>query len=156
FGWANAWRALCWARLKNGDKAYQLLVNNLTPSRGKSNGTAANFFDIYQLGESGVFQIDANYGTPAAMLEMLLYSRPGRIELLPALPKAWPGGRVTGIGAHGGFVVDLTWAHGRPTEVTVRSIGGHRTEVAHGGVVRAVMLAPGGHHTWRWGASSKG
>ena len=51
FGWANAWRSLCWARLKNADKAYQLIVNNLRPSTDGSNGTAANLFDIYELGK---------------------------------------------------------------------------------------------------------
>lgn len=132
FGWANAWRALCWDRLKDGEKAYRLLANNLAPSRGDTNGTAPNLFDVYRLPGQGVFQIDANFGMPAAMLDMLLYSRSGRIELLPALPHAWPGGRVTGIGARGGFLVDLTWAQARPTEVVVHSIGGSRTTLVHG------------------------
>ena len=144
YGWANAWRALCWARLKNGDKAYRLLLNNLAPSRGDANGTAPNLFDVYPLSKRGVFQIDANYGMPAAMLEMLLYSRPGRIELLPALPRAWPRGRISGIGARGGFVVDLAWADGRVTEVTLRSVGGTATTLVHGDQSMSVTLARGG------------
>jgi alpha-L-fucosidase 2 len=149
FGWANAWRSLCWARLKNAEKAYQLIVNNLRPSTGGSNGTAANLFDIYELGQgNGVFQIDANFGTPAAVIEMLLYSRPGHLELLPALPDAWAkSGSVQGIGARGGFVVDLRWRDGKPTEARVRSVGGRTTTVAHGGASRSVSLEPGGSVT---------
>ncbi|MGW2384797.1 glycosyl hydrolase family 95 catalytic domain-containing protein [Streptomyces sp. NPDC001658] len=145
FGWANAWRSLCWARLKNPEKAYQLIVNNLRPSTGGGNGTAFNLFDIYELGEgNGVFQIDANFGTPAAAIEMLLYSRPGHVELLPALPEAWAhSGFLTGAGARGGFVVDLHWQDGRPTRARIRSVGGRTTTVAYGGTTRTVRLTPG-------------
>lgn len=147
FGWGNAWRALCWARLKDGEAAYRLLANNLAPSSGDRNGTAMNLLDVYALGDAGVFQIDSNYGTPAAMLEMLLYSRPGHIELLPALPRAWPAGRVTGIGARGGFEVDLAWRDGRPAEVVLRSVGGTRTTVAFQGASVLVRLPRGASRT---------
>ncbi|MGW1723579.1 glycosyl hydrolase family 95 catalytic domain-containing protein [Streptomyces sp. NPDC002306] len=145
FGWANAWRALCWARLKNADKAYQLIANNLRPSVDGSNGTAFNLFDIYEVERGrGIFQIDANFGTPAAMSEMLLYSRPGHLELLPALPEAWAAhGSLTGVAARGGFVVDLHWRDGTPTTVRIRSVGGRTTTVAYGGVSRTVDLGPG-------------
>ncbi len=64
------------------------------------------------------------------MLEMLLYSRPGRIEVLPALPHAWSAhGEVRGIRARGGFSLDIAWREGRATEVSVRSLGGTSTEV---------------------------
>jgi alpha-L-fucosidase 2 len=151
FGWANAWRGLCWARLKDADKAYQLFVNNLRPSADGSNGTAPNLFDIYELGPGdGVFQIDANFGTPAAVVEMLLYSRPGHLELLPALPDAWAAsGSVRGVGARGGFVVDLSWRDGKPTEVRIRSVGGRTTTVAHGDTSRSVTLRPGASVTLR-------
>ncbi|WP_369914054.1 glycoside hydrolase N-terminal domain-containing protein [Xanthomonas sp. NCPPB 3005] len=151
FGWACAWRALCWARLGEAERAYALVATNLKPSIVHSNGTAPNFFDIYDLSQhgdptlGGVFQIDANFGTPAAMLEMLLYSRPGHIALLPALPKAWAErGRVTGIGARGGFVVDLEWRDGKATRIALRSVGGTRTEIAFNGTRRTVELAKGG------------
>jgi alpha-L-fucosidase 2 len=145
FGWANAWRSLCWSRLKDADKAYQLVVRNLRPSDNGSNGTSPNLFDIYQVEEGrGIFQIEANFGTPAAILEMLLYSRPGHLELLPALPAAWAAsGKVTGAGARGGFVVDLSWRDGKPTEARIRSVGGRTTTVAYGGTSRTVTLKPG-------------
>ncbi|MFC8513053.1 glycoside hydrolase N-terminal domain-containing protein [Streptomyces sp. NPDC057257] len=149
FGWANAWRSLCWARLKNADKAYQLIVTNLRPSTDGSNGTAPNLFDIYEVSQGrGIFQIDANFGTPAAVSEMLLYSRPGHLELLPALPDAWSAaGSLTGAPARGGFVVDLRWRDGRPTEAHIRSVGGRTTTVAYGGTSRTVTLRPGGSVT---------
>ncbi|SEC32746.1 alpha-L-fucosidase 2 [Streptomyces sp. 2231.1] len=151
FGWANAWRALCWARLKNADNAYRLIGNNLRPSTGGGNGTAPNLFDIYQTEPGrGIFQIDANLGTPAAVAEMLLYSRPGHLELLPALPGAWAAaGSVTGAGARGGFLVDLSWRDGKPTEVRIRSVGGTMTSVGYAGTSRTVRMRPGGSVTIR-------
>ncbi|MDH6629575.1 alpha-L-fucosidase 2 [Streptomyces sp. LBL] len=145
FGWANAWRSLCWARLKDAEKAYRLVVNNLRPSTGGSNGTAFNLFDIYAVEQGrGIFQIDANFGTPTAMLEMLVYSRAGQVELLPALPDAWAAsGSLTGVGARGGFVVDLRWRDSRPTWVRIRSVGGRTTTVAYAGKVHTVRLKPG-------------
>jgi alpha-L-fucosidase 2 len=152
YGWANAWRALCWARLKDADRAYQLVTTNLRPSVDNSNGSAMNLFDIYQVADDrSIFQIDANFGTPSAMIEMLLYSRPGRIELLPALPAAWAAeGRITGVGARGGFTVDLAWRDGKVTEATVRSVGGRTTEVVANGGTRTVRVTPGRAAVLRW------
>ncbi|MEV4146688.1 glycoside hydrolase N-terminal domain-containing protein [Amycolatopsis sp. NPDC049691] len=144
YGWATAWRSACWARLKDADRAYQLLLTVLRPSVANGNGTAPNFFDMYSQGSYTIFQIDANLGAPAAMAEMLVYSRPGVLELLPALPSAWArSGRVTGIGARGGFEVDLAWRDGKVTRAVVRSVGGTRTEVRAGRWRRAITLRPG-------------
>ncbi|GIL26236.1 glycoside hydrolase family 95 protein [Actinocatenispora comari] len=143
YGWGCAWRALCWARLHDADRAYQLVITNLRPSLSNSNGSAPNLFDMYSFGASrSTFQIDANLGTPAAMLEMLLYSRPGVIELLPALPSAWQSGRVTGIGARGGHRIDLTWT---PTQVTATIHAGSTadTTVRHGSRARTLPLHAG-------------
>jgi alpha-L-fucosidase 2 len=151
FGWANAWRGLCWARLKNAEKAYQLVVNNLKPSVDGSNGTAFNLFDIYEVEQGrGIFQIEANFGTPAAVIEMLVYSRPGHIELLPALPAAWAAsGSVSGVGVRGGFVADIGWKNGKVTRATLRSVGGRDTTVVAGGASRKVSLKPGESVTLR-------
>lgn len=144
FGWATAWRSACWARLKDADRAYQLLLTVLRPSVANGNGTAPNFFDMYSQGSYTIFQIDANLGAPTAMVEMLVYSRPGVIELLPALPSAWAAsGRVTGIGARGGFEVDLSWRDGKVTRAVIRSVGGTRTEVRAGAWRRMITLRPG-------------
>ncbi len=144
YGWATAWRSLCWSRLKDAEKAYQLYLTVLRPSVDNGNGTAANFFDMYSQGSYTIFQIDANLGGAAAALEMLLYSRPGVIELLPALPRAWAGqGKVTGVGARGGFEVDLAWHDGEVTSATIRSVGGTETEVRAGEWRRQIRLRPG-------------
>ena len=148
FGWGMAWRGACWARLKNADNAYQAVMTVLKPSVNFGNGAAINLFDMYSFGSSSVFQIDANFGTPSAMLEMLLYDRPGVIELLPALPAAWAqSGQVTGIGARGGFVLDFRWAGGKVTAVTVRSVGGTATELRSGDWSKPITLPPGGSVT---------
>lgn len=151
YGWANAWRSLCWARLKNAGNAYQLFVNNLKPSSNGSNGTAPNLFDIYELSAgNGIFQIEANFGTPTAVIEMLVYSRPGYVELLPALPAAWSAsGSVSGVGVRGGFAADFIWKDGKVTEVTLRSAHGGSTTLAANGDSRPVSLAPGGSITLR-------
>jgi alpha-L-fucosidase 2 len=131
FGWANAWRAACWARLGDGETAYRLLERNLRPSVAHSNGSSMNLFDIYQVDANrSIFQIEANFGTPSAMVEMLVYSRPGVVQLLPALPSAWaPAGSITGVGVRGGFLLDVEWKHGKPSRVKVTSVGGKSTTV---------------------------
>ena len=144
FGWACAWRSLCWARLKDAEKAYQLYLTVLRPSINNGNGTSANWFDMYSQGSYTIFQIDANLGGATAALEMLLYSRPGVIELLPALPDAWAAkGSITGAGARGGFEVDLAWHNGKATTATVRSVGGTTTELRAGSFRKPISLKPG-------------
>ncbi|MEU0648344.1 glycosyl hydrolase family 95 catalytic domain-containing protein [Streptomyces umbrinus] len=144
FGWACAWRSLCWSRLKDAEKAYQLYLTVLRPSMNNGNGTSANWFDMYSQGSYTIFQIDANLGGPAAALEMLLYSRPGVIELLPALPEAWSSeGSVTGMGARGGFTVDFSWKNGKATVATIRSVGGTQTELRAGTVRKKISLRAG-------------
>ncbi|WP_326609453.1 glycoside hydrolase family 95 protein [Streptomyces scopuliridis] len=151
FGWANAWRGLCWARLKDAEKAYQLIVNNLKPSANGGNGSAMNLFDIYEVEQGrGIFQIDANFGTAAAIIEMLVYSRPGHVELLPALPAAWAAsGSVSGVGVRGGFVADVSWKNGKVTRATLKSVGGRGTTVVAGGTTREIGLKPGESVTLR-------
>jgi len=120
--WGRAWRINEWARLHDSEKAYEMVQAIIQPAYSETTGgNMPNLFSsIGPLG-SGVFQIDANLGATAGIAEMLLQSHDGAIDILPALPKAWANGSVTGLRARGGFVVDIEWQNSRITRLAVRA-----------------------------------
>jgi alpha-L-fucosidase 2 len=132
-GWATAWRINLWARLRDGDHAHAILKFLLGPER-----TYPNMFDAHP-----PFQIDGNFGGAAGIVEMLVQNRGERIDLLPALPGAWPEGRVTGLRTRGGCTLDLSWRGGKLEQLRLRgSIAGSR-ELHLGGKLRTVRIVPG-------------
>jgi len=133
--WSKAMKASARARLYDGDRAHGLLQKILTSHVYPSMLTAINKYDK--------FQIDCNFGFPAAVFEMLLQSHEGELDLLPALPSAWPSGSVSGISGRGGFDLDLTWTDGQLYRAIIHSKQGKPCRVRYAGKVVDLTIPQG-------------
>ena len=157
-GWSLGWRINLWARFRDGNHAYVLVKNLLRPVGGNTGinysgggGVYPNLFDACP-----PFQIDGNFAFTAGVSEMLVQSHlpstgsgpaATTIDLLPALPSAWPTGSVRGLRARGGFEVDVSWDGGKLTGATVHSVTGTGGQIRYREKVIELQLPPGASRT---------
>lgn len=136
-GWSLAWKVNFWARLHDGERAYRLLKNVLRPvealgtNMSDAGGSYQNLFCAHP-----PFQIDGNFGATSGIAEMLVQSHiqdgdTWMIQLLTALPAAWPKGEVRGLKAHGGFEVSMSWDEGKLQSCEIKSLKGSNLHVTY-------------------------
>ena len=143
-GWSLAWKINLWARLRDGDRAFALIQRALMPvdyvpgNFSGGGGVYPNLFDAHP-----PFQIDGNFGFTSGVVEMLLQSQGEAIEILPALPTAWPTGAIRGIRARGGITADLVWERGTLRTIALTAAREREISVRYRQSSARIKLNPG-------------
>lgn len=136
-GWSLAWKINLWARLQDGDHAYKLVRNLLTPDR-----TYNNLFDAHP-----PFQIDGNFGAVSGINEMFIQSQGGKLRVLPALPSKWSSGSVAGLKARGGVTVDsMAWSNGKLTYLGLSATNKDNLNIEYNGNLVSTTTMAGGKY----------
>jgi len=131
--WSFAWRTALYARLGDGESAHRMLQQLFS-----ARNTCPNLFGLHP-----PMQMDGNFGITAGICELLVQSQAGEIQLLPALPKVWPDGKISGLRARGGFTVNLAWRDGKLTEAVIHSSAGGACKVRCGDKVATLEIPAG-------------
>jgi alpha-L-fucosidase 2 len=129
-GWSSAWKAACWARLHNPEKAMENIRYAI------KNYTCDNLFSMC----SKALQVDGSFGMAAVVAEMLLQSHENELNLLPAIHSSWKTGQVQGLRARGGFEVGLSWKDGRLEQASILSKNGKTCRVRSSLPLRILLL----------------
>nr|WP_299381139.1 glycoside hydrolase family 95 protein [Allomuricauda sp.] len=146
-GWSLAAKINFWARFQDGDHAYKLIHNLLSPAehpdRKPKGGSYPNLFDAHP-----PFQIDGNFGGTAGIVELLVQSHLDNIEVLPALPSNLKDGSIAGVCARGGFELKFTWENGKLTALKVKSKAGKTCKIKYDGKVIEFDTKQGGTYNF--------
>ncbi len=140
-GWSLAWKVNFWARLQDGNRAYKLYKSVMRPvfdqgtNMSNGGGSYANLLCAHP-----PFQLDGNMGSTAGVVEMLLQSQAGVVELLPALPDVWKSGEVKGLKARGNVTVNMKWTNGQLVSTTLISSQAQKQIVKYGSKTLEVSL----------------
>ncbi|TKG95145.1 glycoside hydrolase family 95 protein [Puteibacter caeruleilacunae] len=144
-GWSMGWKINFWARLKDGNHAYSMLKELISPFKLKELGTFINrggsnnnLFTTHP-----PFQLDGNMGGLAGMAEMLIQSHEGIIEILPALPNAWDAGEVKGLKARGGYELNFKWENKQVVALSIKSNTNATAEIEVNGRLVKMNLPKG-------------
>lgn len=140
-GWSLANKMLMWTELGDGDHAYRLLQHQWRPVDPVKQNTAGSFPNLWD--SHPPFQIDGNFGTTAAIAEMLLQSREDELRILPALPSAWQEGSVDGLRAPRNIEVGMTWHQGTLRTLTLHSKQQQTIVIRYQQELLQVTLTPG-------------
>jgi alpha-L-fucosidase 2 len=112
--WSFAWRIALYGRLHDPENAYNMLRHFFA-----ERNSSPNLFGLHP-----PVQLDGDFGFTAGIAELLLQSQAGEIDLLPALPKEWPAGKVTGLRARGGYQISMAWNDGKLLDATIQNVSG--------------------------------
>ena len=132
--WSFAWRTALYALLRDAESAHNMLQHFFA-----ARNSSPNLFGLHP-----PVQLDGNFGLSAGIAEMLLQSQAGEIELLPALPKAWPAGSISGLRARGGYELSVAWTDGKLSSAMVKNVSGDGDcRVRYGDMVVGLSMKKG-------------